>query len=179
MIRLYLAGAALVSIAGLGLYAWGLNSKLDLAQAERDTALGNAAVFQQSLLTERQSRERAEQLNATYLEDLRNAKAAIDADRDAVESGRGELHVNAECPDTGSVPGTTATERKPNATAPRLSDTAIKNHFLLRERHAEAVNQILGLQAYIKEFCTNKKASTSEAKARWGALRGDETIVQL
>lgn len=73
MIRLYAVLGAAATIAGLGLYAWGLNSKLDLAQAERDTVRAIAAGLEEDLESARAEVTRVNDLLFT----LENKEAEI------------------------------------------------------------------------------------------------------
>lgn len=63
-------GAAVV---GLGLYAWGLSGRLDLAETERDTALATASALKTDLENERAEVVRVNSL----LESLENKEAEV------------------------------------------------------------------------------------------------------
>lgn len=61
------------SLVGLGLYAWGLSGRLDLAETERDTALATASALKTDLENERAEVVRVNSL----LESLENKEAEV------------------------------------------------------------------------------------------------------
>ena len=88
-------------------------------------------------------------LDAKYTGELRDAKATIDQLERDVASGKRRLQLNANCP----ANGTTGTGGMGDATGPRLTDSAERDYFTLRERIVTVTKQVGYLQDYIKEQC--------------------------
>ncbi|OAZ95596.1 MULTISPECIES: lysis protein [Enterobacter] len=88
-------------------------------------------------------------LDAKYTGELADAKANIDQLERDVTAGRKRLQVNARCPANGtaSAPGVD------DGDTPRLTDTAERDYFTLRERIVIVTKQLTGLQAYVREQC--------------------------
>lgn len=72
-------------------------------------------------------------LDAKYTGELADAKATIDQLERDVASGKRRLQLNATCPTNGTN-GTTGTVGMGNASGPRLTDSAQRDYFTLRER---------------------------------------------
>ena len=112
--------------------------------AEQSLALANATI------TDMQTRQRdVAALDAKYTGELADAKAELEKLRGDVAAGRKRLQVAATCPKNGtaSAPGVD------DATGPRLTDTAERDYFTLRERIETVTSQLTGLQAYVSEQC--------------------------
>lgn len=90
-------------------------------------------------------------LDAKYTKDLADAKKQLDDLQRCVSSGKCGLHVNAKCP----ANGTTAPGGMGDASAPRLTDSAERDYFTLRERIVTVTKQVDYLQDYIKTQCLN------------------------
>ena len=88
-------------------------------------------------------------LDAKYTKDLADAKKQLDDLQRCVRTGKCGLHVNARCPASGA----TSTGGMGDATGPRLTDSAERDYFTLRERIATVTKQVGYLQDYIKEQC--------------------------
>nr|DAF40295.1 MAG TPA: Rz lysis protein [Caudoviricetes sp.] len=88
-------------------------------------------------------------LDAKYTGELADAKAELEKLRADVAAGRKRLQVAATCPKNGtaSAPGVD------DATGPRLTDTAERDYFTLRERIETTTKQLTGLQAYVRDQC--------------------------
>ncbi|WP_182074233.1 lysis protein [Serratia sp. ME47] len=78
--------------------------------------------------------------------ELNDAKNQIDDLQRAVDAGARKLQLAATCPTTGAT-------GVADATGPRLTDTAQRDYFRLRERIEIANKQIAGLQDYINQVC--------------------------
>lgn len=79
-------------------------------------------------------------------QELEDAKSKIaDLQRD-VANGARKLHVSASC--QPSKPS-----GMDDAASPRLTDSAQRDYFRLRERIETARSQIVGLQDYIRQVC--------------------------
>lgn len=133
--------------------SWAVNHYRDNAityKAQRDKnarelKLANAAI------TDMQVRQRdVAALDAKYLKELADAKTENDALRDDVAAGRRRLRIKALCPDMHK---TTAASGVDDAASPRLTDTAQRDYFTLRERIATSDKMIRGLQEYIRTQC--------------------------
>ena len=88
-------------------------------------------------------------LDAKYTKDLADAKKQLDDLQRCVRDGKCGLHVNAICPANGA----TSTGGLGDATGPRLTDSAERDYFTLRERIVTVTKQVGYLQDYIKEQC--------------------------
>ncbi|MCM7636282.1 lysis protein [Enterobacter roggenkampii] len=88
-------------------------------------------------------------LDAKYTKDLDDAKKQLDDLQRCVRTGKCGLHVNARCPANGA----TSTGGLGDVTGPRLTDSAERDYFTLRERIVTVTKQVGYLQDYIKEQC--------------------------
>ncbi|MCP6432239.1 lysis protein [Klebsiella pneumoniae] len=96
-------------------------------------------------ITDMQTRQRdAAALDAKYTGELADAKATIDQLERDVASGKRRLQLNAKC----SANGATATSGVGDASGPRLTDSAERDYFTLRER----INTITGQVSYLKDY---------------------------
>ncbi|HBR4379827.1 TPA: lysis protein [Klebsiella pneumoniae] len=91
-------------------------------------------------------------LDAKYTKELADAKSQLDDLQRCVSSGKCGLRVNAECPANGA----TSTGGMGDASGPRLTDSAERDYFTLRERIATVTKQVGYLQDYIKDQCSNQ-----------------------
>lgn len=89
-------------------------------------------------------------IDAKYTQELSDAQKTISDLRADVDSGTKQLRVNATC--TKRMPKTTGTSGVDDATIPRLTDSAQRDYFTLRERINTASKQIAGLQDYIRQI---------------------------
>jgi len=88
-------------------------------------------------------------LDAKYTGELADAKATIDQLERDVATGKRRLQLNANCPANGS----SGTGGMGDATSPRLTDSAERDYFTLRERIATVTKQVGYLQDYINTQC--------------------------
>ena len=101
-------------------------------------------------ITVMQTRQRdVAALDAKYTGELADAKATIDQLERDVASGKRRLQLNAKCPANGE----TATSGVGDASGPRLTDSAERDYFTLRERIEIATKQLTGLQQYVRIQC--------------------------
>lgn len=113
-------------------------------KATRKLSLANATI------KDMQVRQRdVAALDAKYTRDLADAKKQLDDLQRCVRTGKCGLHVNAKCPTNGA----TSTGGLGDATGPRLTDSAERDYFTLRERVVTVTKQVGYLQDYIKEQC--------------------------
>ncbi|WP_391487139.1 lysis protein [Leclercia tamurae] len=112
--------------------------------AEQSLLLANATI------TDMQSRQRdVAALDAKYTGELQDAKATIDQLERDVATGKRRLQLNAKC----ATNGTTDTTGMDDGSGPRLTDSAERDYFTLRERIEIVTKQLTGLQAYVREQC--------------------------
>ncbi|WP_163280254.1 lysis protein [Enterobacter cloacae] len=141
-----------VFICLLGSMAWAVNHYRDNAIAykdQRDKATEKLSLAN-STIKDMQTRQRdVAALDAKYTKELADAKAENDALQRCVSTGRCGLHVNARC----SANGATSTGGMGDASGPRLTESAERDYFTLRERIATVTKQVGYLQDYIREQC--------------------------
>ncbi|EOQ2709342.1 TPA: lysis protein [Escherichia coli] len=134
--------------------SWAVNHYRDNAityKAQRDKNARELKLAN-STITDMQVRQRdVAALDAKYTKELADAKAENDALRDDVAAGRRRLHIKAVCPDKHK---TTAASGVDDASSPRLTDTAQRDYFVLRERIETITNQLNGLQEYVRSQCS-------------------------
>ena len=88
-------------------------------------------------------------LDAKYTGELADAKATINQLERDVAAGKRRLQLHATCPANGA----TGTGGMGDASSPRLTDSAQRDYFTLRERIVTVTKQVSYLQEYIKEQC--------------------------
>ncbi len=88
-------------------------------------------------------------LDAKYTGELADAKANIDQLERDVATGKRRLQLNARCPTNG----TTGPGGMGDASGPRLTDSAERDYFTLRERIVTVTSQVGYLQEYINTQC--------------------------
>ena len=151
MNRLLLAamGALIVILAAL---SWTVNHYRDNAQlykAQRDQATSSLTLANNTL-TDMQARQHdVSALDAQYTGELANAKAELEKLHADVAIGRKRLQLNATCQAARSA----SSPRVDDGSSARLTDTAERDYFTLRERIDTVTHQLAGLQrkTYISE----------------------------
>lgn len=88
-------------------------------------------------------------LDAKYTKDLADEKKQLDDLQRCVRDGKCGLYVNARC----SANGATSTGGMGDASGPRLTDSAERDYFTLRERIVTVTKQVGYLQEYISTQC--------------------------
>lgn len=88
-------------------------------------------------------------LDAKYTGELADAKETIERLHNDVIAGRKRLQLNANC----STNGATSTGGMGDASGPRLTDSAERDYFTLRERIATVTKQVGYLQEYLSTQC--------------------------
>ncbi|KVI50935.1 endopeptidase [Enterobacter cloacae subsp. cloacae] len=133
---------------------WAVNHYRDNAityKDQRDKAT-EKLILANATIKDMQTRQRdAAALDAKYTKDLADAKKQLDDLQRCVRDGKCGLHVNARCP----ANGTTSTGGLGDASGPRLTDSAERDYFTLRERIVTVTKQVGYLQDYIKDQCLN------------------------
>ncbi|WP_368301308.1 lysis protein [Kluyvera sichuanensis] len=105
-----------------------------------------------STITDMQTRQRdVAALDAKYTGELHDAKATINQLERDVATGKRRLQLNAKCPENG----TPSTSSMDDAASPRLTDSAQRDYFTLRERIENVTKQLTGLQEFVRTQCLN------------------------
>ncbi|WP_200780102.1 lysis protein [Klebsiella oxytoca] len=132
--------------------SWAINHYHDNAtkfKEQRDKATEQLSMAN-ATITDMQSRQRdVAALDAKYIGELADAKATIDQLERDVASGKRRLQLNAKCPSNGAA----ATGGLGDASGPRLTDSAERDYFTLRERIVTITGQVNYLQDYIRTQC--------------------------
>ncbi len=133
--------------------SWAVNHYRDNAIAYKEQRDKKVSELKQAIATiaDMQQRQRdVAALDAKYLRELANAKAENETLRADVAAGRRRLHIKAVCPDMHKI---TAASGVDDGASPRLTDTAQRDYFVLRDRIAINDKMIRGLQEYIRTQC--------------------------
>ncbi|EHN8843553.1 lysis protein [Enterobacter hormaechei] len=132
--------------------AWAINHYRDNAityKDQRDKATEKLSLAN-ATIKDMQTRQRdVAALDAKYTKELADAKSQLDDLQRCVSTAKCGLHVNARCP----ANGTAGTGDLGDASGPRLTDSAQRDYFTLRERIVTVTKQVGYLQDYIKEQC--------------------------
>lgn len=112
-------------------------------QADKDLKLATQTI------TDMQKRQRdVATLDAKYTQELADAQETIiQLERD-VATGKRRLQLNATC--KGNSTGTSGMD---DATSTRLTDSAERDYFTLRQRIETVTKQLTGLQEYVRTQC--------------------------
>ncbi|EUM71683.1 phage endopeptidase [Enterobacter sp. MGH 10] len=132
--------------------SWAINHYRNNAityKDQRDKATEKLSMAN-ATITDMQTRQRdVAALDAKYTGELADAKETIERLHSDVIAGRKRLQLNANCPANGA----TGTGSLGDATSPRLTDSAERDYFTLRERIVTVTKQVGYLQDYIKDQC--------------------------
>lgn len=142
----------LLLVAVIGVLAFFMNHYRDNAityKDQRDKATKSLRLANDTI-KDMQTRQRdVAALDAKYTGELADAKATIDQLERDVASGRRRLQLNARC----QANGATSTGGLGDASSPRLTDSAERDYFTLRERIVTVTKQVGYLQDYINTQC--------------------------
>lgn len=142
----------LIVVALIGVLALLVNHYRDNAityKDQRDKATKSVRMANDTI-KDMQTRQRdVAALDAKYTKDLADAKKQLDDLQRCIRDGKCGLHINARCPANGA----TSTGGLGDASGPRLTDSAERDYFTLRERIVTVTKQVGYLQGYIKEQC--------------------------
>lgn len=112
-------------------------------KAEKDLKLATQTI------TDMQTRQRdVSSLDAKYTQELADAKETIERLHSDVIAGRKRLQLNATCKSNSS--GATGMD---DAASARLTDSAERDYFTLRQRIETVTKQLTGLQEYVRTQC--------------------------
>jgi prophage endopeptidase len=130
---------------------WAVNHYRDNAidyKKQRDTAVNEAALAK-ATITDMQSRQRdVATLDAKYTQELADAQETINQLERDVATGKRRLQLNATCKSNA-----TGTSGMDDASSPRLTDSAERDYFTLRQRIETVTKQLTGLQEYVRTQC--------------------------
>ncbi|WP_426750462.1 lysis protein [Enterobacter cloacae complex sp. 418I7] len=142
----------LLVVAVIGVLVFFVNHYRDNAityKDQRDKAIENLRLANDTI-KDMQTRQRdVAALDAKYTGELADAKETIERLHSDVIAGRKRLQLNAKCP----ANGTASTGGMGNAPGPRLTDSAERDYFILRERIVTVTKQVGYLQGYINTQC--------------------------
>ena len=141
---------AIVSLV-LGLLAYFAYANQGL-RYERDDLQKTNGQLSQSLRIQSDLQIRASAIDTHRTKELADAKSKIANLQRDVASGAKRLQLNASCKSATA----TTTGGVADATGTRLTDSAERDYFTLRERIEAARSQIAGLQDYIRNVCLTK-----------------------
>lgn len=142
----------LLVLALIGVLAFFVNHYRDNAityKDQRDKATKNLRLANDTIKDMQVRQRDVAALDAKYTKDLADAKKQLDDLQRCVRNGKCGLHVNARCPSNG----TTSTGGMGDASSPRLTDSAERDYFTLRERIVTVTKQVGYLQEYITTQC--------------------------
>lgn len=131
---------------------WAVNHYRDNAtefKKQRD-AKTQALNLANATIIDMQTRQRdVAALDAKYTKDLADAKKQLDDLQRCVRDGKCGLRINAKCPANGA----TSSGSMGNASTPRLTESAERYYFTLRERIVTVTKQVEYLQEYVRSQC--------------------------
>lgn len=131
---------------------WAVNHYRDNAidfKKQRDAAVNEAALAK-ATITDMQTRQRdVSALDSKYSGELADAKSKLDDLQRCVADGKCGLRIKVV-----SAKGNASTSSGvDDADSARLTDSAQRDYFTLRERIVTVTKQLTGLQAYVREQC--------------------------
>ena len=149
MSKINLTPIFIIIIAALAFLTDRYHSNATEYKKQRDDKV-NELNMANATITDMTTRQRdVAALDAKYTKDLADAKKQLDDLQRCVRDGKCGLRVNAKCPANGAA----GTGSLGDASGPRLTDSAERDYFRLRERIERARSQIAGLQDYIRRAC--------------------------
>ncbi|WP_267983571.1 lysis protein [Klebsiella aerogenes] len=141
-----------VIICFLVTMAWAIHHYRDNAityKDQRDKATEKLGLAN-ATIKDMQTRQRdVAALDAKFTGELADAKETIERLHSDVIAGRKRLQLNAKCPANGA----TGTGGMGDASGPRLTDSAERDYFTLRERIVTVTKQVGYLQEYVQTQC--------------------------
>lgn len=128
-----------------------LNYRASLTKAEASlTKVNRELNLAKDTITDMQTRQRdVAALDAKYTQELADAQSTINQLERDVATGKRRLQLNATC----TANGTTSTGSMGDASTARLTDSAQRDYFTLRERIETVTKQVSYLQDYIRQQC--------------------------
>lgn len=139
----------LVGMMANGVLAFWFNGIAEDERQLADTAEHNLKLAKDTI-SDMQKRQRdVAALDAKYTKELADARENIDQLKRDVATGKRRLQLNANCPADGAA----STSSLGDASSPRLTDSAQRDYFTLRERIVTINGQVNYLQDYIRMQC--------------------------
>ncbi|ELH8606632.1 lysis protein [Enterobacter asburiae] len=133
--------------------AWAINHYRGNAityQDQRDKATEKLGLAN-ATIKDMQIRQRdVAALDAKYTKELSDAKKTINDLRRDIDSGAKRLRIAATCNNVRKATGPTGMD---DATGPRLTQSAQRDYFILRERIEVITRQLAGIQSYVLVQC--------------------------
>ena len=151
MISKWKAVAALLLLASVLSLAWAINHYRNNAidyKRQRDEATHSLKLAKDTIADMQTRQREVAALDTKYTVALADAKETIERLRSDVASGAKRLRVAANCP-----VGTSSAGSLGDASSPRLTDSAQRDYFTLRERIATVTKQVGYLHDYIRRQC--------------------------
>lgn len=112
-------------------------------QADKDLKLATQTI------SDMRTRQRdVASLDAKYIQELADAQETINQLEHDVATGKRRLQINATCKSNST--GTTGMD---DASSPRLTESAERDYFTLRQRIETVTKQLTGLQEYVRTQC--------------------------
>lgn len=147
--RYWLQLSVIALVAVLAFFANHYRNNAIAYKAQRDKATSDLKLAKDTI-TDMQVRQRdVAALDAKYTGELANAQATIDQLERDVTAGKRRLRLNATCGKEGSSTSSSVGD----ATSPRLTVSAQRDYFTLRERINTITGQVNYLQDYIRQQC--------------------------
>ncbi|MBS0852693.1 MULTISPECIES: lysis protein [unclassified Leclercia] len=141
----------IVVIVLLGSLVWAVNHYRDNAityKDQRDKATDKLSQANDTIDDMKVRQRDVAALDAKYTQELVDAKETIERLHSDVIAGRKRLQLNATC-----KINSTGTSGMDDATSARLTDSAERDYFTLRQRIETATKQLTGLQEYVRTQC--------------------------
>jgi prophage endopeptidase len=130
---------------------WAVNHYRDNAidyKEQRDKANKDLNLAKETI-SDMQTRQRdVSALDAKYTQELADAQETINQLEHDVATGKRRLQLNATCKGDS-----TRTSGMDDASSPRLTDSAERDYFTLRQRIETVTKQLTGLQEYVRSQC--------------------------
>lgn len=145
-----LTTALLSVIIALLVGMWYTTSQMQSLKADLKEITQVANQQKADLENIQRQRVHAADLDIKVTQELANAKSEIERLRTDLGNGTKRLRIAASCP---KLPETTVSTGKPDATGPRLNDSAERDYLSLVERIRQSETMINGLQSYIRTQC--------------------------
>ncbi|WP_462174786.1 lysis protein [Klebsiella pneumoniae] len=136
-------------IVSLGWLASHYHDNATEFKGQRDKATEQLSLAKDTIADMQVRQRDVAALDAKYTKELADAKSQLDDLQRCVSSGKCGLRVNAECPANGAA----SAGGMGDASGPRLTDSAERDYFTLREKIVTVTKQVGYLQEYVQTQC--------------------------
>lgn len=147
-ILLIIIAVMVTLLIGSGLLASHYHGNAINYKGQRDKAAESLKLAESTINDMQRRQKSVAALDEKYTKELADAKATIDQLHDDVANGKRRLRLNASCEKQSAT-----SSGMDDATSPRLTGSAQRDYFTLRDRIETASKQIAGLQEYIRKVC--------------------------